>query len=300
MRVRKPTFELTESATKWGFITTGIAAWAALAGVVFLAVAMLVAIAKVQRPIDVQSAINSYTKSQFFAQNFLLTWAAGDPKDAEKLSSMTALPGQPELNSNPFTVLFLNPTDVRATPAGEQTEWEWKFGATVVLPQAGTSIRSYFRVTTLESGGTFKALKWPEPVNDTARNFSVAPYYTRGADIGGPLGKSVSDFMSAYYTANNPGVLGRFITTNFTDTPIAASPYTSIEVTSIQLANDSVDTSQAKPGATVSALVTARAAASTTTFNTVSTVLRLSLSKNNQWLVDGFESPMHFGAVSYK
>ncbi|ORW08523.1 MULTISPECIES: conjugal transfer protein [Mycolicibacter] len=299
MRVHKPKFELTESATKWSFVATVGAAWVALAGVLVLAGGLLL-LARAQRPIDVQSAINSYTKSQFFAQNFLLTWAAGDPKDAEKLASMTALPGQPELNSNPFTVLFLNPTDVTATPAGQQSEWEWTFGATVILPQAGTSIRSYFRVTTLESGGTFKALKWPEPVNDTARNFTVGPYYTRGAEVGGPLGTSVKDFMNAYYTANNPGVLGRFVTANFTDTPIAASPYTSIEVTTILLANNSIDTSQAKPGATVSALVTAKAAASTTTFHTVSTVLRLSLSKNNQWLVDGFERPMHFGDVSYK
>lgn len=299
MRVHKPKFELTESATKWSFIATVGAAWVALAGVLALAGGLLL-LARAQRPIDVQSAINSYTKSQFFAQNFLLTWAAGDPKDAEKLASMTALPGQPDLNSNPFTVLFLNPTDVTATPAGQQTEWEWTFAATVILPQAGTSIRSHYRVTTLESGGTFKALKWPEPVNDTARNFTVSPYYTRGTEVGGPLGTSVKDFMNAYYTANNPGVLGRFVTANFTDTPIAASPYTSIEVTTILLANNSIDTSQAKPGATVSALVTAKAAASTTTFNTVSTVLRLSLSKNNQWLVDGFERPMHFGDVSYK
>ncbi|ORB77501.1 hypothetical protein BST46_24165, partial [Mycobacterium timonense] len=137
-------------------------------------------------------------------------------------------------------------------------------------------------------------------VNDTARNFEVKPYYTIGVDLKGPLGTTVANFMTAYYTANNAGVLGRFVTTNFTDTPIAASPYTSVEVKSIQLGKDSIDPSQAKPGDSVSALVPATASASTTTFNTIDATLRLTLSNNKQWLVDGFVSPVHFGAVSYK
>lgn len=298
MAVRKPRIELTETTTKWGFISTIAAAWVALLAVIVLAAAMM--LDDDQQPIDVQRAINNYTKSQFFAQNFLLTWAAGDPKDAEKLASMCAMPGQPELNRSPFTVLYINPTDVQVTPAGEQTEWEWTFGATLILPQSGTSLRSYFLVTTLESGGSFKCLNFPRPVNDAARNFEVKPYYTVGTSVKGPLGKQVSDFMNAYYIANNPGSLGRFVTDNFTDTPIGASPYTSLEVKSINLAQGSIDTSQAKPGDSVSAQVTAKASASNDTFNTIDAVLKLTLSNNKQWLIDGFESPIHFGDVSYK
>lgn len=298
MAVRKPRIELTETTTKWGFISTIAAAWTAL--LLAIALAIVLVFTDDQQPIDVQRAINNYTKSQFFAQNLLLTWAAGDPKDATKLASMCAMPGQPTLNPSPFTVLYINPTDVQVTPAGEQTEWEWTFGATLILPQSGTSLRSYFLVTTLESGGSFKCLNNPRPVNDAARNFEVKPYYTIGTSVKGPLGKQVSDFMNAYYTANNPGSMGRFVTGNFTDTPIAASPYTSLEVTSIMLGQGSVDTTQAKPGDTVTAQVTAKASASNSTFNTIDAVLKLSLSNNNQWLIDGFESPIHFGAVSYK
>lgn len=298
MAVRKPRIELTETTTKWGFISTIAAAWVALLAVI--ALAAVVALDDDQQPIDVQRAINNYTKSQFFAQNFLLTWAAGDPKDAAKLASMCAMPGQPELNKSPFTVLYINPTDVRVTPAGEQTEWEWTFGATLILPQSGTSLRSYFLVTALESGGSFKCLNFPRPINEASRNFEVKPYYTVGTSVKGPLGKQVSDFMNAYYIANNPGSLGRFVTSNFTDTPIAASPYTSLEVQSINLAEGSIDTSRAKPGDSVSAQVTAKASASNDTFNTINAVLKLTLSNNNQWLIDGFESPIHFGEVSYK
>ncbi|GAB4987881.1 MULTISPECIES: conjugal transfer protein [Mycobacterium] len=300
MAIRKPRIQLTEPAIKWGFIATIAAAWLALLMTVVIGVGQVALLHRVQQRIDVQREINHFTKSQFFAQNFFLVWAAGDAKDAEKLASMTALPGQPELNPNPFTVLYINPSDVKVTPAGDQTEWEWVFGATIVLPEAGASTRSYYKVTVVESGGSFKALQWPRPVNDTARNFEVKPYYTIGVDLKGPLGTTVANFMTAYYTANNAGVLGRFVTTNFTDTPIAASPYTSVEVKSIQLGKDSIDPSQAKPGDSVSALVTAKASASTTTFNTIDATLRLTLSNNKQWLVDGFVSPVHFGAVSYK
>lgn len=203
MAIRIPRIQPTERAIKWGFNATVAAAWTALVLTVMLGAAVL--LHKDQRPIDVQREINKFTKSQFFAQNFFLVWAGGDPKDAEKLASMTALPGQPDLNPDPFTVLYINASDVKATPADAQTEWEWVLGATIVLPNAGTSTRTYYKVTILESAGSFKALQWPRPVNDTARNFEVKPYYTIGTATTGPLGTTVSNFMKAYYTAGNAG-----------------------------------------------------------------------------------------------
>ncbi|PBA69068.1 conjugal transfer protein [Mycobacterium avium] len=298
MAIRIPRIQPTERAIKWGFNATVAAAWTALVLTVMLGAAVL--LHKDQRPIDVQREINKFTKSQFFAQNFFLVWAGGDPKDAEKLASMTALPGQPDLNPDPFTVLYINASDVKATPADAQTEWEWVLGATIVLPNAGTSTRTYYKVTILESAGSFKALQWPRPVNDTARNFEVKPYYTIGTATTGPLGTTVSNFMKAYYTAGNAGVLGRFVTTNFTDTPIAASPYTSVDVKEIQLSKDSVDPSQAKPGDAVYARVTAKAADGEKTYNIIDATLKLTLSPNKQWLVDNFVSPLHFGNVSLK
>jgi hypothetical protein len=46
--------------------------------------------------------------------------------------------------------------------------------------------------------------------------------------------------------------------------------------------------------------VTAKASVSSDTFSLIDVPLKLTLGKNKQWLVDGFDEPVHFGAVAYK
>ena len=66
------------------------------------------------------------------------------------------------------------------------------------------------------------------------------------------------------------------------------------------LADGSPDPATSKPGDTIHVLATAKALSSTTTFNTIDAPLRLTLSTNRQWQVDGFDEPIHFGAVHYQ
>ncbi|WP_071288884.1 hypothetical protein [Mycolicibacterium llatzerense] len=313
-------FTPTEKATRWGFISTIAVAW--LSFFLVLGLGLLTVLRHDQKPVDVYRDINRVAKAQFFAQNFFLVWAAGtgdasDDKsggdsqkakagsDTQKLATMMAGTGAPTLNSNPFTVLYINTTDVQVTPAGGQTEWEWNVGATIA--RSGSTVRTYYLVTLIESGGGFKALQLPRPINPKDRNFTVAPHYTVGADTKSPLGTQVAGFMSAYYATDptsdaskQPRSLGTFVTSNFTDAAIAASPYTSVTVESISLAKSDVEVARAQPGDTVHALVTARAAASDSTFNTINAALKLTLSNNKMWLIDGFDGPIDFGAVSYK
>jgi hypothetical protein len=292
--------QLSPTATRRAFFATAIAAWTAIAAVIGLVV-WLIMIEAQQRPVNVLTEINQYVGAEFFGHNFLLVWLAGGPREANKLASMTAMPGLPKLNDDPFTVLDINAVPpVTRTPAGSQTEWGLTLAATLIVPGAGTSSRNYFRVTFLESGGTYKALMWPRPVNTTARAVQIMSYYTTGIGLTGPLGTQVTNFMTAFYAANNPGSLGSYVSSAFTDTPIKGSPYSSVEVTEIMAAKTSPDTATAQPGTTVHVLVTAKATSSQTTFNTIDAPLRLTMSNNKQWLVDGFDEPIHFGAVTYK
>jgi hypothetical protein len=290
---------LTAEAKRRSFFATGAAAWAALLGVLLLTVVTLLRPAP--KSVDVLAEINAYAGAEFFAHNFLLVWLAGGPGEAEKLVSMSARTGQPEMNRDPVTVSDINAVPpISRTPAGAEIEWGITLAATLIPPGAGRAIRTFYRVTFLEAGGTYKALVWPRPVNDTSRTVQVAPWYTNGIGLNTPVGTAVSNFMSAFYTSNNAGTLGRFVSADFTEEPIAISPYTSIEVKAITAGKDSPDAASAKPGDTINLLVTAKAASSTTTFNTIDAPLRVTLGANRQWLVDGFDEPVHFGAVDYQ
>jgi hypothetical protein len=313
---------LTSDIKRRGFFATVAAAWAALALVVLLAGVMI--FKPTQKPVDVLKEINGFVNAEFFARNFLLVWLAGGPGQAKQLVQMSAMTGQPEMNKDPFTVLDINTVPpVLRTPAGKETEWALTLAATLVSPGgSGTSTRSYFRVTFVEADGTYKALMWPRPVNVTTRAVQIAPYYNQGIGPTTPLGTSVCNFMTAFYTSNsasadactsndpgtskttgapkNPSSMRLFVSSKFTDDPIANSPYTGIQVTSIRAADGSPDPATAKPGDTIHVLATAKASSSTTTFNTIDAPLRLTLSANHQWQVDGFDEPIHFGAVHYQ
>lgn len=292
--------QFTPSATRRLFFATAAAAWTALLVVIALIV-WLIRIESAQKPVDVMSEINAYVGAEFFARNFLLVWLGGSPHEAEKLATMTAMPGQPQLNADPFTVLDINAVPpVTRTAGGKETEWGLTLAATLISPGSGTNARNYFRVTFVEAGGTYKALMWPRPVNNSARAVQISSYYTNGIAANTPLGTQVGAFLTAFYTGNNAGSLGSYVSSEFTDSAIKGSPYTSVQITSIMAAKDSPDTATAQPGTTVHVLATAKAAVSTTTFNTIDAPLRLTLSNNKQWLVDGFDEPVHFGDVTYK
>src|SRR5258708_4291742 len=119
----KPEIQLTASATRRLFFATAAAAWTAIVAVISLTF-LLIPIETSQRPVNVLTEINGYVGAEFFAHNFLLVWLAGSPREAEKLATMAAMPGQPQLNPDPFTVLDINAVPpVTRTNAGKETEW---------------------------------------------------------------------------------------------------------------------------------------------------------------------------------
>jgi Conjugative transposon protein TcpC len=292
--------QLSTTATRRLFFATAAAAWTAIVAVIALAV-WLVHVQASQRPVNVLKEINDYVGAEFFARNFLLVWLAGGASEDEKLSMMVAKPGQPQLNPAPFTVFDINAVPpVTRVAAGKETEWGLTLAASLIEPGSQASSRHYYRVTFVEAGGTYKALMWPRPVNNPARAVQIDSYYTHGIDVNGPLGAQVGAFMAAFYTKDNSGSLGNFVSSEFSDTAVKGSPYTTVAVTSIAAASDTHDTASASPGTTVHVLVTAKASVSSDTFSLIDVPLKLTLGKNKQWLVDGFDEPVHFGAVAYK
>lgn len=297
--------ELTDKTKRRVFFSTGLAAWVAILGVVLLAMAMTVIVAKWPKRTDVISEINQYVDASFWARDYLLLWLGGKPTQAAQLESMTILPGRPELNEDPLTVLDIRSAPgILRTPAADgkpEVEWAMTLAAVIVPPgSGGASVRTFYRVTFLQAGATFKALMYPRPVNATAQPVQIQPHYTTGVSLDGPVAKTVRDFMSAFYTTGNDGQLGRFVSGEFKEDPLAGSPYTTVEVTGIASGSDSADPAQAKPGDVMHILVTAKASSSTKTFNLINAPLRISLSPNKQWLVDGFDEPIRFGNVSYQ
>lgn len=295
------TSRLSDTGARRFFVATAAAAWVGAIGAIIFFLIIGLMLARQQKPADVYKAIGDYNRAEFFAQNFLLVWLAGAPRDAEKLTKMASLPGQLTLNSDPFTVTAINAVDVSRTAAGKDTEWNFTLAVTLIPPSnGGNPTRLAYRVTTLERGSTFLGLTWPRPVNTTSTPLAVAPYYTKGLSLNSPLGKQVGLFLSAYYTQNDTGSLGRYVTSNFTDTAIAASPYTTVTPLDIKIADQDPDPANANPGDNIHAMVIAKASAAESTFNHISIPLRINLSPNRQWLIDGFEDPIHFGAVSDK
>lgn len=297
-----PRFQLDETTSRRVFFSTGIAAWFAAIAVLVLAVAMI--FQRPARPVDVIATINDYVDASTWARDYMLVWLGGDASQADKLASMTALPAARDLSTDPFTVLDVRiHTGILRTESvdGPEVEWAMTLSPVVVSPgTGGAAVRSYYRLTFLQAGSTYKALMYPRPVNSTSQPVQIQSHYSMGVDLGGPLASSVREFMTAFYAAGNDGALGRFVSPEFTEEPITGSLYNSIELTDIMAGAGSVEPANAEPGDTISVLANAKASASLDTYSLISAPLRLTLSPNRQWLVDGFDEPVRFGAVSYQ
>lgn len=311
--------ELKPETRRWGLLATVGAAWLALLLALGFGTHLEVHVAR-EKTIDVMKVINEYEDAQHFAHNFVLVWAMGGHNQAQddtaKLAAMTSFADQVELSVDPYTALDINlvPPITRTEDAGGGGEIEWgmTMAVTIIPPGRGSATRLRVRVVFLDAGGTFKALLWPRPVNETARAVQIKSAYVRSVEMRSNdpknptkksvLGEKIDGFMRGYYQANNPGTLGSFTTQGFAvkDQPLVNSPYNAVEVTSIQATADSADPAKAQPGDKMHLRVTAKAMTSNETFSTIDVPLRVILSENKQWLVDGFEDPIHYGAVQYK
>jgi hypothetical protein len=294
-----PKIQLSEDGTRKAFIITMIAAW--LGMFLGLAGCTVDALRKPPQAVDVQKEIGDYSAASFFTRNFILLYLGGGKQNAAALSQMTVIPGQPELPPDPYTVLDVNVIKPTKTPAGKETEWTFVVGATVIPPGTGSSQRNYFHVNLLQSAdGSFKAMTWPRLIDYSPPSFEMASIYTGASAVNGPLGQMLQNFLSAFYQSGNEGQLGRFVTENFTAVPVSRSPFSSVELKAIQVSSKSVDPASATPGDRINILVTAKGSSSSTTWNIFQVALAVRLSDNEQWLVDGFDDVIDFGAVANK
>lgn len=292
--------QFKESTKRGAFFAHIAAVWVAL----LIAITALVAVLLQPGPqlFDMQKEFNAYSRATWFGRNYLLVWLGGSEADSKKLAEMS-VGGTPKLNADPVTVIDINTLDATPIPAGKETEWQIKSAATIITPgDNGSTYRGYYELNVLQAGDTMKGLILGRPDNHKEVPIEVKPHYVVGIGVGnpGPLAKNVQQFMSAYYSADNGGSLGRFVTGSFTDSAIAGTPYKSIEVTELKASKDSADPSRAKPGDVVHVLVSATAFMSATTFHLLNVPLKMKFSPNKQWLVDGFDDPVDFGDVSYK
>jgi len=273
-----------------------------LSGPVAVVLALLalvfVVVTKPPTPTDVHKELTAYTNASYFARNYLLLWLGGGPKQQENITSLSSVPGAFKLNPDPQRVSDLNITDVLWTPAEEsgQTEWAFTIAATATPPGSNSS-RNFYRVTVVESNGAFQAITLPRLVNQGTVPVRVNTVYTANTALDGVLGKTLANFAKAYLVPGDSGSLGRYVSEKFTESPISGSPYTSIKVTSINIADGSPDPAQASPGDTVDVVATVQASISLTTFTTMQLPLRVSLTSGGQWLVDTITEPVNFGTV---
>lgn len=267
--------------------------------VIVLLLGAFLILTRPQQPIDTFKALSSYQRAEYFARNFLLVWLAGSPKQESVYKEMTSVDGKLELNPDPMTVTDINITDVNRYQGDAPGEVEWSYTmAASTVPPGASPTRNFYRVTFVEKNGAFQVISLPCLTSKGITPIKVASVYGQFAALDGTLGKMLANFAKAYLVpGSDNGALGRYASAQFGDQPIKGAPYTSVRLTAIQVSGDKQVT-DAKPGDSFNILVTVRASISTTTFTTMQLPLKVSMTPNNQWLVDSITQPVDFGAVT--
>lgn len=301
-----PAIEFTETRKRQSFWATIGVAWLSFFAVIIIGASFVIYVVR-HKTEDAMDVVREFVNAEFFATNYVLLWAGGATNevgnDGPKLASMTSFGDkQLALSVDPFTAIDINPVPpIDRKVVGNETEWGLTMMATILAPNRGAT-RLQLRVVMVEAGGTFKAILWPRPQTQTSRIVQVKSAYTTpiSVDKQSNIRDQIKGFMENYYKANNPGNVESYSTKKFKEKPLPNSPYTTIEVTSILATANSVNPPDAKPGDVVRVRVTAKASSSEKTFSMIDAPLKMVLSENNTWLVDGFEDPVSYGQVDYK
>ncbi|TXH10724.1 MAG: hypothetical protein E6R04_04500 [Spirochaetes bacterium] len=271
-----------------------------LAIIISVLTVMFSVITRPPSPVDVYRAQTQSVRAEFFARNYLLLWLGGSDRQDSRLKEMTSVDARFSLNPDPVTVTEINITDVLRTPAKNVGETEWAFTlAASVVPPGGMASRNYYRVTFVEKDGAFQAIVLPRLTFNGVTPIQVDTIYKGSEALDGVLGKTIANFAKAYLTpSDGEGSLGRYVSEKFSEKPVKGSPYTSVRVTAIQTDTPLGQTTEPSPGTTLEVLVTVRAMMSTTTYTTMQLPLRVTMTKNSQWLVDAITEPVDFGNIS--
>lgn len=271
----------------------------ALALVLLLGLATFASFGKVPKPVDTYAAITETTRVQNFARNALLLWLGGTVTSEKPLLARSSAAQTISLSETPFEVRSIDPSDIERFPGTDAVQWRVTLSATLVAPGSPTPQVNRFAVTVLDRDGDFQLLTWPYIVNIATTEFKVASRYTVPVDRTGPLGQSLDRFATAYLTSTgNATSLGQYTSAEFSGAAIAGSPFTTAAIEEIRAMEGSVPLNTAKPGDRISVLVRVKASASLQTWSVMDFPLRMSLSANDVWLVDGFDSPVRWGNLT--
>ncbi|BBY54188.1 hypothetical protein H7J07_06110 [Mycobacterium koreense] len=260
---------------------------------------MAKAISNIPKPVDTYEAITDTTRVQNFARYSLLLWMGGTSSSSKPLLNRSSAAKSIELSEVPFEVRSIDPSDIERWQGFDAAQWRVTFAVTFVAPGTGAAQINRYAVTVIDRDHNYQLLMWPSIVNVDTVPYKVASAYTVGVGEKSALYNSLKQFAAAYLTSSADSTsLGRFVSSSFRGSAIADTPYSEVEIESIKLAEGSPQVDKAAPGTQVKALVRVKASASIKTWSIMDLALRVSLSDNNVWLVDGIDSPIEWGDVS--
>lgn len=288
---KKPKRTLKPSVTKNLTIAGTIAGTLALALSSFNTVALTNQ--KIPTVIEIQQEITRDSRAEFQAQNFLTVWLTGTDIDKNTLNQFTTNNPVNKLNEQPVTVYDINTADKKLQRDTEngQRYWTFTLAATVDTPGIGPQ-RNYYQVDVRHDPktDTFTMNNLPRPVNyqrdtTTFKNNYEAPVSTQS-----PLYTAANNFTQAYLTQGQSGTLGRYVTENFTDQPLANTTYTSATIDKV-LTETGINEQNIPTGGTIKIIVRANAYTTPTTYQVIDLPLELVKQSNGQYLVQSFTTP---------
>ncbi|SKT56545.1 Uncharacterised protein [Mycobacteroides abscessus subsp. massiliense] len=291
--------EWKPKARERGLVFSIISGPLALLLVVLMVFLMARILSNLPKPVDTYKAITEVTRVQNYARNSLLLWMGGSSSAQVALMARSSASQTIELSKVPFEVRSIDPSDIVRFQGADAVEWQATFAVTFVAPGSNSAQINRFLLTILDKDGNYQMLLWPSIVNPDTQPFKVASKYTVPVDSNGSLSQSLGRFVTAYLTSTGGATsLGQYVSSKFTGSAIADSPYSLAEIQEIKASTGSPLPSNAEPGTELKVLVKVKASASLDTWSVMHLPLRVTLGSNKVWLVDGIDAPVGWGTIA--
>lgn len=257
------------------------------------------ALTRLPKPVDVYRAINDGAVVSNFARKSLLLWLGGTSTSTKSLMARSSAAHSIELSELPFEVRWIDPAGVQRWQGADAVQWRVTLDATLVAPGSAAAQINRFAVTVLDHDGDYQLLMWPVIVSPDITPFTVVSKYTVAVGDKNPLHDQLQRFATAYLTSPVGSTsMGQYVSAKFHGSAIADTPYSSATVEQVKSAAGDPQLSTAKPGTQLKVLVRVKASASTKTWSVMDLPLRVSMSENRTWLVDGFDAPIGWGDIT--
>lgn len=267
---------------------------AILAVIISLACTLFVVFRPLPKPPRATEETQSTLIINARAKNFFTLWATGKPSDEAALKSMWG--GQNDtilLNEYPVEVYDVDILFDNVTEESKGSQHDMVLGASFVAPGARQRTRNYFRLQMFSAyqnhKTVVKAITLPTITNWDSPSASFRLAYSTEMSPDSKMFQSVREFVSSYY--NSSSDIRKFLTGTSTISALQDSPYISADLLSIKIQGSGTDTegNNAKAGDQATILITVRGNLSSTTYQTMQSVLIVQKQANGLWLVDKFQ-----------